>query len=444
MDLSKPKSLSPPPPDPTSATSTVPTQKKPGPKPWVTPKLWAFLETGIPDYQGMQAVKGKVSAIDNFLNDFMLKFWAVHPITGDRTAVGDRMWYQNHRNKKTETAVCVADIFPKARTHALKAEEVYSQLYYKDRVKPLVDEQKAGVSSRSEVLRIIKDTTKELFAIESLEVRTEVSAQMKEQAEAQVVMLTVENSDDTTPEMYAVVLGDAAGQIKAFNVALSKATGWSMLTIVGGPDPWENGKITMYGLYTLTYMFMTVPEVHLARALKRDVNTPGSSSQDHVGSPRKPSPDAEEDGNRELDEEVVTGAGTNTKSTEGHEAVSGAVDNIDIEGDALEAQQAINPAPPSSHVPEDPVNDDTLSSEEQSSANVSSQNPVHGMINLIVEHPREAKSAKHQRSRAQVDESLVITRPKRVCRTCAKGDSDAGRVGGARRRSSSSLCTKSS
>ncbi len=97
----------------------------------------------------------------------------------------------------------MADIFSKARTRALKAEEVYSQLYYKDRVKPLVDERKAGVSSRSEVLRIIKDTTKELFATASSEVRVEVSAWMKEQAEAQVVTSTAENGDDTTPEMYA-------------------------------------------------------------------------------------------------------------------------------------------------------------------------------------------------------------------------------------------------
>ncbi|KAK0430443.1 hypothetical protein EV421DRAFT_1912921 [Armillaria borealis] len=154
---------------------TIPAWKKPGLKPWATPELWAFLETGIPDYRSAQAVKGKTSAIDTFLNDFMPKFWVVHPIAGTRMAASDRMrikqWFQNHGNKKVETVVRISDIFAKPKTRALKAEEVYSRLYYQDRIKPVVDERKAGVSSRAEVLRIIKDMTKELFNAESPEVR---------------------------------------------------------------------------------------------------------------------------------------------------------------------------------------------------------------------------------------------------------------------------------
>ncbi len=98
------------------------------------------------------------------------------------------------------------------------------------------------------------------------------------------------------------------------------------------------------------------------------------------------------------------------------------IPSLDIDADTNDTHEPIEiegAGPAEGHdcsgkQPEDPVNDDTLSSEEQSSADASSQNPVHGTINPIVEHPREAKSGKRQRSRAQVDESLVITRPKRV------------------------------
>ncbi len=74
-------------------------------------------------------------------------------------------------------------------------------LYYQDCIKPMVDEWKAGVTSRAEVLHIIKNMTKELFDAESPEVHAEVSAKMKEQ----VVSTTAEHDDETiTPEMFAV------------------------------------------------------------------------------------------------------------------------------------------------------------------------------------------------------------------------------------------------
>ncbi len=39
----------------------------------------------------------------------------------------------------------------------------------------------------------------------------------------------------------------APSQIKTFIVALSKATGCTIMTIMGGPDPCQNGKISSYG-----------------------------------------------------------------------------------------------------------------------------------------------------------------------------------------------------
>ncbi len=52
----------------------------------------------------------------------------------------------------------------------------------------------------------------------------------------------------------------APSQIKTFIAALSKATGCTIMMIMGGPDPCENGKISSYGcvfcLISLCIMLM--------------------------------------------------------------------------------------------------------------------------------------------------------------------------------------------
>ncbi|KAK0430444.1 hypothetical protein EV421DRAFT_1934439 [Armillaria borealis] len=203
----------------------------------------------------------------------------------------------------------------------------------------------------------------------------------------QVVSTTAEHDDETiTPEMFAVALGATPGQIKAFNKALSKATGCAVMTILGGPDPWENGKIAMYGsvfhagedkhgrtfgqafpnfketyLTPFTRFLREVypADVRLARALKQDEDAPGKSSQDGVGSSSKPVPDDRDVVNGEqVDEEIVMESASKTNSTEGHKAA----DDIDVKGEsrrASEGQQSIEPLPspidppPSPRVPED-------------------------------------------------------------------------------------------
>ncbi|SJL13413.1 uncharacterized protein ARMOST_16856 [Armillaria ostoyae] len=440
MEISKPQSPSPPLPDPTGATITVPVRKKPGLKPWATPELWAFLETGIPDYRSAQAIKGKV----------------MHPITGTRMAAGDcthvKQWYQNHGNvKKVETVARISNIFAKPKTHALKAEEVYSCLYYREHIKPMVDEQKAGVSSHAEVLRIIKDTTKELFEVESPEIHAEMAAHMKEQV---VLPSTAEHNDETiTPE---IVLGAADGQIRAFNAALSKATGFH-----AGED--KHGR-------TFGQAFPNFKETYLTlftRFLQEDKDTPGKSLQDQsVGSSSKPVPEDGEVEIGELDKRIATESAMNTNGTEGHKAV----DDVDVEQElacASEGQQSIEPPPssinplPSPHVAEDngqiphpcpspelnrdtndvhelleiegtsPADGDDASEQlpeyrdgegddrqpleeikEMPSGDASSQTPPRDIINPTVELPTDeptvAKSRKCQRSQAKVTKSQVI------------------------------------
>ncbi|KAK0436472.1 uncharacterized protein EV420DRAFT_1652508 [Desarmillaria tabescens] len=223
-----------PPPGPTASPPPVPVeQKKPGPKPWATPEQWTFLEGGVPEYHTTQSAKGKNAAIASFIKDFMPRFWLEFPLEGARSKNGDikhvREWFQNHRSaKKVKNAARIAGIFVKPRTHALKVEEVYSCNYYVDRVKLLVDQRKV-------------DMTKEVFEVESEVIRNQVLEWTKEQ-----VPLSVMEDGPITPE---IAIAAAPDQIKTFMMALSKATGCAMMMIFGGPDPWENGKISTYGFH---------------------------------------------------------------------------------------------------------------------------------------------------------------------------------------------------
>ncbi|SJK99606.1 uncharacterized protein ARMOST_02914 [Armillaria ostoyae] len=251
-------SASPPPPGPTASPPpgpSVPTppapveRKKRGPKPWATAEQWSFLEGGVPEYRGAQSVKGKNAAIATFIKDFMPKFWTRFPLEGDRTKDGDikrvKEWFQNHGSaKKVETAAHLADMFAKPRTRALKAEEVYSCQYYAECIKPLVDQRKIGISTRGEVLKIIKETTKEVFEAESEEVQNQVLELTKEQVPLSV---TENGIGPITLEMFAAALAAAPDQIRTFMDALSKATGCAVMILLGGPDPWENGKISTHG-----------------------------------------------------------------------------------------------------------------------------------------------------------------------------------------------------
>ncbi len=80
----------------------------------------------------------------------------------------------------------------------LKAEEVYSRHFYADCVKLVVDQRNIGIGSRGEVLRLIKETTKEMFEAESEEIQGQVLEWTKEQP-----LVSVAEDGPITPEMFA-------------------------------------------------------------------------------------------------------------------------------------------------------------------------------------------------------------------------------------------------
>ncbi|KAK0435011.1 hypothetical protein EV421DRAFT_1740458 [Armillaria borealis] len=254
--LPLPQPPAPQPSVPQPAVAVVP-RTKPGPKPWASGLQWNYLEEGVPKYCTAQEKKGKKAAISNFLDDFMPGWWLAFPLKGEMTAEVDhkhmKEWFQNHGSaKKTKAStVHINNLFPKPRTCALMVEEMYSQKFY--------------------VTWLIKDMMKELFEAESEEVHQMVLHAMKA----------------------------APPQIKMFIAALSKATGCTIMTIMGGPDPCQNGKILSYGFHAgedpqgqtfgqvfpnfkETYLllftqFLQSPDVCNARMLKSTSKVPGSS-----------------------------------------------------------------------------------------------------------------------------------------------------------------------
>ncbi len=110
-------------------------------------------------------------------------------------------WFQNHGSaKKIEAStVHISNIFPKLKTCALMAEEMYLQKFYAMQIKPIILERKKEGSTWGKMLKLIKDTTKEVFDAESKEVRQMVLQWVKEQ-----VPLTAVEDGVLTPKMYAV------------------------------------------------------------------------------------------------------------------------------------------------------------------------------------------------------------------------------------------------
>ncbi|PBK83238.1 hypothetical protein ARMGADRAFT_1038034 [Armillaria gallica] len=214
-----------------------------------SPKQWEHLEGDVLGYQATHGVKGKVAAINNFIKvNFLPSWWKKFPLTGERTANGDhthmKQWFQNHGSiKKTATRLGMHDLFSKQQSHTLKAEKVYSQRYYKAWVKPIVNEKKKGCSSQGEMLKLVKETTKEVFVAKADDIHEEILKETKEQA-----VLVPGKDGVMTPEMYATALQVAPSQIKLFTKVLADATGTGVLLIFGGPNPWdERGKIVTYG-----------------------------------------------------------------------------------------------------------------------------------------------------------------------------------------------------
>lgn len=103
------------------------------------------------------------------------------------------------RKKSNATALSAFGAPSKAR-RCLQETEVYSKLYYNDRILPAVQRRLKTIKDhKGPIINVVKEVTKELWAVEEAEIRENVAAKMAEQ-----VLDEGDNEGDMprTPQQY--------------------------------------------------------------------------------------------------------------------------------------------------------------------------------------------------------------------------------------------------
>ena len=84
------------------------------------------------------------------------------------------------RKKANATSLSIFGVSSKSRRR-LQDTEIYSKLYYKDRILPVVRQRLASMEDhKGPIIQIIREVTKDLWSEENAEIRAEVAAKMEE------------------------------------------------------------------------------------------------------------------------------------------------------------------------------------------------------------------------------------------------------------------------
>ncbi|KAH9913411.1 uncharacterized protein B0H18DRAFT_960372 [Fomitopsis serialis] len=173
-------------------------------------------------------------------------------------------WFNNlasQQNRKAKSTRVNTDLFFKSKSRrSLKDTEVYSRMYYDERVKPLVEKEIAKkkvaghIVARTERLQIIKDVTVKAFDKENETIKAEVRAQML----ARQTMAGnstddgsegEEGADKESPEnvidavMCQAVLDDLPAILRQLFLEIYRRTGWYFLVLAAGEVPGSEGQI---------------------------------------------------------------------------------------------------------------------------------------------------------------------------------------------------------
>ncbi|KAG6822694.1 hypothetical protein H0H92_012920, partial [Tricholoma furcatifolium] len=112
--------------------------------------------------------------------------------------------------------------------------EVYSKLFYESKLKPLVESQLDSTLSRGSLLAARNQIIKQLWEAETdPDVKAQVEAHFDEP----------KPSAETTPSHQS---SDKYAQVLE---GLAKKTGWYYTVLMGGPNPGENGNISVASLH---------------------------------------------------------------------------------------------------------------------------------------------------------------------------------------------------
>ncbi|KAF9455599.1 hypothetical protein BDZ94DRAFT_1315811 [Collybia nuda] len=149
-----------------------------------------------------------------------------------------RNWFHNRNVNKRKAPIKIQPHASNFRSH--QPVEVYSRQFYKERVKPQVVSELAGIEkSKGETLELIKQKTKQAFDAEPEEIRQAIFAQAN--------ALKIENAarraqarksvTEHSPQSYATAIESVAYVLDSVIGDLAKRTGWAFSVMGGGPDP---------------------------------------------------------------------------------------------------------------------------------------------------------------------------------------------------------------
>ncbi|KAG6805182.1 hypothetical protein H0H92_000393 [Tricholoma furcatifolium] len=126
-----------------------------------------------------------------------------------------------------------------SRSRLPQLTEIYSDLYYEDRIAPRVREQLAIGANHTERLSVIKRVTRESWNAEENEVVERVHARLLELKEKRQA---AKDAPPTLPTAEEITenLEDLPAFMGRFLDYVHGSTGWTFSCIMGGPDPSVN------------------------------------------------------------------------------------------------------------------------------------------------------------------------------------------------------------
>ncbi|KAG1884770.1 hypothetical protein F4604DRAFT_1676858 [Suillus subluteus] len=151
-------------------------------------------------------------------------------------------WWTNaskkNRGLKKDTSIFEAALVPKSR--AKSAEEIYMDMVYNERIKPLIKaEQEAGnITTAGQRMALGRKFCKELLEDESDEVKEEVREKYDKQKKVKRVMLDNEDdNDETDADAIAKAIDDLPIICQRFARLIKKKTRFIVSFMCAGPEP---------------------------------------------------------------------------------------------------------------------------------------------------------------------------------------------------------------
>ncbi|TFK68350.1 hypothetical protein BDN72DRAFT_898212 [Pluteus cervinus] len=164
-----------------------------------------------------------------------------------------KYWFRNHKDsrKRGERAgQPVLNLQPLKRKRARTAEEQYSKLYYREKLKEQVDEVLEH-KPKGQHAAVIKSMTREAFQNETEEVKHHVRETVMQERNKMKLQREMDKAKNPeyTPEMQAAYTVGLVDKLSNILAELEKKTGWTYSLMCGGPDPKTAGRVQVYGIH---------------------------------------------------------------------------------------------------------------------------------------------------------------------------------------------------